>query len=85
MDPHQAEDNSNDGGSAGTDIKLNLDISLKVLQVAAPVLASTGGVGGLFKKYLSTTWTVSLYSSQGRCFLLYHFRLSTVHTASGPA
>ena len=51
-DPHQAEDNSNDGGSAGTDIKLNLDISTEGSASGASSASpsTSGGVGGLFKK-----------------------------------
>ena len=88
MDPHQAEDNSNDGGSAGTDIKLNLDISTE----GSASGGSSSGTSPLRWRWWAVqevasiphaTLTASLYSSQGRCFILqsYHFSdLSTVHT-----
>jgi hypothetical protein len=52
MDPHQAEDNSNNVGSAGTDIKLNLDISTEgsASGGSSSGASTAGGVGGLFKK-----------------------------------
>ena len=51
MDPHQPENNSGGTDSAGTDIKLNLDISTDGSGSAgASTSGSPSGVGGLFKK-----------------------------------
>ena len=60
---HQAEDNSNDGGSAGTDIKLNWISPPKVPQAERPVLAQVLLVAlvdcSRSNSFSLTLWTVS--------------------------
>ena len=62
MDPHKPEKHLETDGSAGTDIKLNLDIftDASVNGTSSSGASTSSGVGGLVKKQPSHSLTVPL-------------------------